>query len=340
MQLNANSGVLMRPATCMIGHAPVLDINQPASGTTFYEKQVITLIANAQDLEDGDLGVGVRWSSDLSGVLGSGAVLDVTLPVGNHILSATVNDRDGNTVTVSASITVLFNNPPQLIVTTPEEGLTTEQWLPLTLSATAFDQEDGDLSMSINWSSDLAGVLGTGNEVSVTLEPGTHQISANVTDVLGKTVTITRSVNVSMPPVLDYCNASGRRDPWIESVTVAGITNNSGSQGGYGDFTGQAPIYLERTTNSVELIPGYSRRYREANWAIWIDLNRDGVFDNDERLLTGESNATITGNLVIPATAAAGLTRMRIMAKRKRIRNSCQRFKYGEVEDYSVVLLP
>jgi hypothetical protein len=70
--------------------------------------------------------------------------------------------------------------------------------VPLTLSGTATDVEDGSLSSTIVWSSNLAGDLGTGASLSVSnLTVGTHTISASVTDSSGQQTTQTMTITVA-----------------------------------------------------------------------------------------------------------------------------------------------
>ena len=123
-------------------------------------------------------------------------------------------------------------------------------------------------------------------------------------------------------------------------MSVAGITNTSGSQGGYADFTGLGPIYLDRAANGIDLVPGFARQIRNVHWSVWIDLNRDGAFTANELLFTAVSKTMVSGSLKIPATADAGLTRMRVMMTRRDSADPCQNLRASEVEDYTVVLLP
>jgi hypothetical protein len=74
---------------------------------------------------------------------------------------------------------------------------------PLTLAGTASDDEDGDLTDSLAWSSNLEGSLGTGGTVTATLSTvGSHTITAAITDSDGLTDAdaITVSVTESSPP--------------------------------------------------------------------------------------------------------------------------------------------
>jgi len=71
----------------------------------------------------------------------------------------------------------------------------------VTLSATATDTQDGDLTGSIAWSSSIAGPLGTGGSLSGVLMTGTHVITAAVTDSGGLTASRQVTVTVSDPTV-------------------------------------------------------------------------------------------------------------------------------------------
>jgi subtilisin family serine protease len=53
-------------------------------------------------------------------------------------------------------------------------------------SATAIDDEDGDISANISWSSDVDGDLGTGASILAELSLGAHVITATVTDADGE----------------------------------------------------------------------------------------------------------------------------------------------------------
>jgi hypothetical protein len=79
--------------------------------------------------------------------------------------------------------TVLANAAPVVEITSPLDAATYTQGQTVELRGTATDTEDGDLTASIAWSSDLDGALGTGGSVDVTtLSIGTHVLTASVAD--------------------------------------------------------------------------------------------------------------------------------------------------------------
>ena len=78
-----------------------------------------------------------------------------------------------------------LNTPPVLSIAAPADGGVHGLGEPVALSGSASDAEDGDLSASIEWSSDLDGALGTGASLEATLLRGPHHITATVSDAAG-----------------------------------------------------------------------------------------------------------------------------------------------------------
>jgi hypothetical protein len=90
------------------------------------------------------------------------------------------------------------NYSPVLSISSPTNPGSAIAGMPLTLSGTSTDVEDGSLSNTIAWSSNLTGNLGTGASLSVSdLTIGTHVISASVTDSNGRQTTQTITITVT-----------------------------------------------------------------------------------------------------------------------------------------------
>jgi hypothetical protein len=185
---------------------PVVTITDPPDGSTYFEGDPVTFVGTAIDAEDGDISSSISWSSDLDGALGTGATITTsTLSLGTHTITASATDSGSLTGTDSITVTIeVFNTPPTVTITAPPTGSTYEEGESTTFVGTATDAEDGDISASIAWSSDIDGALGTGATITVTLSPGTHTITASVTDSggLSDTDTITVIVNPNTPPVV------------------------------------------------------------------------------------------------------------------------------------------
>jgi carboxyl-terminal processing protease len=140
----------------------------------------------------------------------------------------------------------------------------------------------------------------------------------------------------------EYCTSSGCNSSteWIQKVVLGTYQNNSGSDIGYGDFTGD-PIDVERgQACNLSVTPGFSGRPR-AEWCrIWIDYNIDGDFtDQGEQVFAANRmKGPVSGNITIP-NGISGERRMRISLKYNAIPTSCENFAYGEVEDYTLNIL-
>ena len=329
--------------TVLFNSPPVLSITSPANGASFVEGEAISFTAIATDMEDGDLSPNIEWYAQ-GALIGTGSSLNPNLAAGVHDIQAKIVDFHGKSALIDFQVMVVSNHPPELSIESPSQDVVTEQYLPIHLAATASDVESGDLSANIAWSSDISGALEMGAQLDVTLSVGVHRITAQVMDPLSnKVVSVTKSVTVNASPQFTYCSSGGASSErsWIEHVDISGATNTSGNQGGYGDFTSLGPIYLQSgQTQNITLTPGFSSKVFTEKWYVWVDLNRDGQFEADELVLSANASRSIFGTFAVPEGSATGLTRMRIVMRKDRETDACDTFAVGEVEDYSVVLLP
>lgn len=107
------------------------------------------------------------------------------------------------------------NTAPVITITSPASGTTAETGQIITFTATAQDNEDGDLSSAISWQSSLDGAIGTtviasegSNTMTTTLSAGSHEITASVSDTQGSSandvvqLSITLTEPVAEPTVL------------------------------------------------------------------------------------------------------------------------------------------
>jgi hypothetical protein len=87
---------------------------------------------------------------------------------------------------------------PTVSISSPANGSTFTSGDSVPFVATADDDEDGDLTADISWSSDLDGDLGTGGSVTAALSDGTHVVTASVTDSSGNSASDTVSVTLEV----------------------------------------------------------------------------------------------------------------------------------------------
>lgn len=90
------------------------------------------------------------------------------------------------------------NHPPEAVIVSPPADAHFVEGQIVSLSATAFDPEDGVLEGdAFTWRSDRDGELGKGSELELTnLSPGQHVIELNVADSAGRTIILTRALLV------------------------------------------------------------------------------------------------------------------------------------------------
>jgi hypothetical protein len=175
--------------TVEAGPRPSIGIIQPLDGASFFVGDTITLQGVASDINDGNLGAAIVWTSSLDGALGAGAIAQPRLRVGTHVLIASVSDRDLNKASAQITLTVMpppgTNSPPLVAITEPIDGRAFTAGRPILFAATAFDLEQGDLTPNLVWTSDLDGTLGSGGSFVHPLREGVHKITVAVTDAGG-----------------------------------------------------------------------------------------------------------------------------------------------------------
>ena len=94
--------------------APLVEITQPADGSSFLTTDPITLTATAVDEFPAfeDVTASIVWTSNLYGELGTGGSVTVpasTLPAGVHIITARATDSDG--LQGIAGVVIAINEP-------------------------------------------------------------------------------------------------------------------------------------------------------------------------------------------------------------------------------------
>jgi hypothetical protein len=153
-------------------------------------------------------------------------------------------------------------------------------------------------------------------------------------------------------PTIVYCQVKSTTSSseYISKVTVTPngkpeMTNTSLASN-YTDYTGVVPKFIELiqgSANNTITIDKKLTGSANAGVAVWIDFNRNGYFDINERILVNGPNAdqTVTGTFSVPADAFISMTDfkyvvMRVALQKDGIPVNCTSFPTGEVEDYTV----
>ena len=126
--------------------------------------------------------------------------------------------------------------------------------------------------------------------------------------------------------------------------TTYGYTNimnlNNGVNNDYNNFSNLSVTQSEGGSfNYAVSVPSYT------NLEIWVDFNNNMMFDTDE--LVAEhvylaAATTFTGTINIPTGLADGDYRIRVRSRYyyNTIANPCGQISYGEVEDYTLTIVP
>ncbi|MDR6546929.1 hypothetical protein J2810_002998 [Chryseobacterium rhizosphaerae] len=154
-------------------------------------------------------------------------------------------------------------------------------------------------------------------------------------------------------PTVVYCNMGSQNSTGehIAKVTVnpngkPSMENASGASS-YTDYTGVTAKFIEliqgSTDNEIIIEKKWTGTNHNEGIAVWIDFNRNGEFDINERVFTSPPNTTtpVSGKFSVPADAFVSMTDykyvvMRVAMQRDGVPVSCVNFANGEVEDYTV----
>lgn len=143
---------------------------------------------------------------------------------------------------------------------------------------------------------------------------------------------------------------------WITNVSVGGTSNPTPACNNfYIYFPSVAFTMLSGSPTQVTI----ETRFTDPAWPatynggggmkMWIDINRDGIFNNapaasgGELFMTGPSSnspATYSSTITIPPTVTPGKNRMRIMTNYYQYDFQPCNAEMGEVEDYDITILP
>ena len=196
---------------------------------------------------------------------------------------------------------------------------------------------------------------GTGTSVTLTsLNPGTNyhlaiyeyfnaDICYAYPELTGDTIT------TGTPPPCTHCVSNGNT-AYQTSTTYVGINtlgNSSAKPGAYSDYTTLSTDLKVDSTYDISV-----RVNTDGNvWVytlVWIDWNQDCDFDDsNEEFDLGRIRNKSDGDqqnspllFSVPVDALLGNTIMRVSSKRTSNPSSCETGFYGEVEDYTLNILP
>src|SRR5439155_17437682 len=163
-----------------------------------------------------------------STTLASGAGFSTsTLAPGSHTITASATDSAGKTS--HASLTLRVDGNPTVTITAPTTTVY-NQGDTITFAGTASDFEDGDLTAHLVWTEGSTTLASGAGFSTSTLAPGSHTITASVTDSAGKTSQTSVTVSVDGNPTVAITEPTSTTIEAGASVTfVATASHNETS---------------------------------------------------------------------------------------------------------------
>ena len=284
---------------------------------------------------------GNQWNSvsvNLTAYLGGKVKLRIVGTTGNGWSSdIAVDNLSVTTGGGSVADTQSPSTPSNVQVSSVTETTATVSWSASTdnVAVTGYEIFQG--------SSSLGTVTGTSANLTGLNAGTSYTISVRAKDAAGNSsaagsVSFTTVDNTPAP--VSYCSSSSNRTQfeWIDNVELGGIANATAAGSGYSDFTAQVGTLAQGSTNNMVVSAGFSGTAYTEFWAVWIDFNRNGTFEDSEKVVSGSSSSAdnLTATVTVPASAVLGQTRMRVSMKYDAAQTACETFADGEVEDYTI----
>lgn len=190
--------------------APVISITAPSSGA-YITNTTPTIEFTVTDEDSGvsseTIAVtidGTAISSVTKTAITGGYKCTCTpaaLKDGEHTISVTARDNDGNAASAKTSSFTVDTVPPTLSVTAPAEGLITKKST-VTVTGKTDDATSKPVTVTVNGTAVTVGTDGAFSK-DVTLANGSNTITIIAKDKAGKTTTVTRKVTLdTVAPVI------------------------------------------------------------------------------------------------------------------------------------------
>ncbi|WP_445722349.1 M43 family zinc metalloprotease [Flavobacterium sp.] len=249
-----------------------------------------------------------------------------TQPFGTITAGSTSN---GTTVVAPTNLTATANNTSLQVVLSwtdnanNETGYTVER-----ATGTGTYAVIANLATNANAYTNTG--LATGNTYSYRVRASANAVNSDYSNVATASLT-------NIPS--GYCTAQGNNQyEHIKTVSIGSFTNTSGADAsGYGNYTSQTITLTPNATATINLTPGFSGSAYTESWSVWIDYNKNNIFDPSELVVSNlSSNGAVSKSFAVPSNAT-GTTRMRVAMKYYSAATSaCGNLGDGEVEDYTV----
>ncbi|MCX8173519.1 MAG: fibronectin type III domain-containing protein [Thermoplasmata archaeon] len=201
-----NAGSAASEPVTVSRKVPIVKITAPVDGTSFSTGARIELRGAAHDAEDDTIQpVYFNWTSAEDGFLGTGSILTISsFGEGNHTITLTVNDTDGNKASQTITIYVLNDTQPPEITTvevSPQVAYSGQKiWFKLNVTDNVRIPDDGVMGEMDTHKFALELNLTSGfyeGSINYTLNPGQHYVHLTAVDSAGLSATITKRLEIT-----------------------------------------------------------------------------------------------------------------------------------------------
>lgn len=328
------------------------------------------------------VGSQIRWFSTATGgaQIGSGPVFNTPFACGAQTYYAeafdpitgciqagaraafTITPLTAPSISVSATDLVLCDGEPASTITVSSSNVNyTYAWSP----AAGLDVTTGSVvnalptattTYTVNSTDTVTGCVNAANiTIGVGLTPIISGATASPTTICqgsSSQLQVSALASGSVPPEPSgYCafvvpTSPGLTSDFINNVTFNTLSNPSGEEA---DDYEQYPA-TGTTTTSVSAGSTYALTVStDPSFAqgkgVYIDWNRDAIFDASEAVMLSASGTTpVIVNVTVPLTAIQGQTKMRVICwfgSTATLANACTpgSIGFGETEDYTITVL-
>jgi subtilisin family serine protease/chitodextrinase len=169
----------------------------------------------------------------------------------------------------------------------------------------------------------------------------TYTFTVKAEDAAGNVSDASNAIDVTTnESSVSYCSSNGENTnyEWIDLVELGSISNSTGADGGYADYTNLSTDLTTGSNVTIYVSAGFASSSYTEYWHVWIDFDQNGTFESDEEVVSGSSSSAdkLSASFDVPTDATTGQTRMRVTMKYNSAATPCETFNYGEVEDYTV----
>lgn len=160
--------------------------------------------ATAQDNEDCDLTDQITWWIDNIDTGSIGGKFKNTFTLGDYTVTAKVLDSSSNEMQIEWQLSIVAepSSAPVILISSPANNGQFNSGQSISFTATATDQEDGDISTNIQW---LYGgeLIDQGASFSKVFTSGSHTVTASIADTDKNVAQADISFTVTEPAIIE-----------------------------------------------------------------------------------------------------------------------------------------